>query len=507
MSFSPSKVFFDREKGTLLLSLSEEDVSIPKFLIDRAKKSNFAKKEEFHITVFGFSAGQRILKKLDTDSSHKEELLSKIYELADSTKWEIDSTNQFYHLKKTYKNKDGVEEYRESYITMMKVNNIDIFVKEVSTLINAHLDVPPPHTTLYSKSSIEENMLAGIGVGSEEDLKKLKPAQISEDLDKPVKIKSIALPTRSQPDTIIAIFILKQFGGEKFVGISEAGYEVMPRIKDGETSESLIRQGVLPVDIGGGVFDHHSKPFQTTASNLVAEYLGVRDNPALSKLLQFAERDDFYGKGIISNDPLDRAFGFSGLIGSLNKKYVNEPGRVIEIALPFIDAFYAEENKRSFEMPQEYEEKMRAGKAQVFEVKQRGRLLKCIFIETDNASMAGYLRSKGGGGFDVVALKLSSGHINILTKPITKPDLRSLIVLIRIQEAEARGIDLDGDPEKLSIPGTMKEIPEWYFDPATNSLLNGGPNPKEIKPTSIDPFEFKKILEVGLSEQLWSPGR
>ena len=320
-----------------------------------------------------------------------------------------------------------------------------------------------------------------------------------------MSIKTIALPTRSQPDTIIAIFILKQFGGEKFLGIADALYEVMPRMKEGETNETLLKQGILPVDIGGGVFDHHSKPFQTTASNLVSEYLGVRDNPALTKLLQFAERDDFYGKGIISNDPLDRAFGLSGLIGSLNRKYVNEPGRVIDIVLPLIEAFYTEENKRSFEMPQEYEDKVKAGKAEIFEVRQRGRFLKCIFIETDNASMAGFLRSKGGGGFDVVALKLSSGHINILTKPITKPDLRSLVVLVRIQETEARGLALNGEPEKLSVTGTMKEVPEWYYDPATNSLLNGGPNPQEIKATSIDPFEFKKILELGLSEQLWSP--
>jgi len=507
MSFSPNKILFDRDKGTLLLSISKEDVSIPEFLVSKAKQNNFKRKEEFHITVFGFGAGQRILKKLDVEPGSKEVFLNKIQELSEGTNWEIDLTNQFYHIKKTYKNKNGVEEHRESYITMVKMGNISNFVKEVSNLINTHIDVPPPHTTLFSKSSIEENMLAGIGVGSEEDLKKLKPAQLSEESDKPAKIKTIALPTRSQPDTIIAIFILKQFGGDKFVGIGDADYGVMERMKDGETNETLMQQGILAVDIGGGMFDHHSKPFQTTASNLVSEYLGVRDNPALSKLLQFAERDDFFGKGIISNDPLDRAFGLSGLIGSLNKKYVNEPGKVIEIVLPIIEAFYAEENKRAFEMPQEYEEKVKSGKAQIFEVKQRGRLLKCIFIETDNASMAGVLRSKGGGGFDVVALKLTSRHINILTKPITKPDLRSLTVLVRIQEAEAKGIALEGEPEKLSTPGTMKEVPEWYYDPATNSLLNGGPNPQEIKPTSIDPFEFKKILEVGISEQLWSPGR
>ena len=505
MSFSPSEIIFDKEKGTLLLSIPKTSVSIPEFVSSKASQNGFSLKNEFHITIFGFGAGQRILKKLDGESGSRENFLNEIQQLAESTNWSMELTNQFYHLKKTYKTKDGGEEFRESYIVMVKLSEVSSFVREVSDMIKMHLDAPPPHMTLYSKSSVEENMLAGIGVGSEEDLKKLKPVQLSGESDKPVSIKTIALPTRSQPDTIIAIFILKQFGGEKFLGIADALYEVMPRMKEGETNETLLKQGILPVDIGGGVFDHHSKPFQTTASNLVSEYLGVRDNPALTKLLQFAERDDFYGKGIISNDPLDRAFGLSGLIGSLNRKYVNEPGRVIDIVLPLIEAFYTEENKRSFEMPQEYEDKVKAGKAEIFEVRQRGRFLKCIFIETDNASMAGFLRSKGGGGFDVVALKLSSGHINILTKPITKPDLRSLVVLVRIQETEARGLALNGEPEKLSVTGTMKEVPEWYYDPATNSLLNGGPNPQEIKATSIDPFEFKKILELGLSEQLWSP--
>jgi hypothetical protein len=66
---------------------------------------------------------------------------------------------------------------------------------------------------------------------------------------------------------------------------------------------------------------------------------------------------------------------------------------------------------------------------------------------------------------------------------------------------------IDGSPQDLSVPGTLKEVTQWYYDPATNSLLNGGPNPQNIEPTAIDPMEFLKILELGLSEKLWSPSR
>lgn len=316
---------------------------------------------------------------------------------------------------------------------------------------------------------------------------------------------SIYLPTRPQVDTIIAISILKRYGENKFPGISEAKYKINVQASELEDEEIMAEDGILLIDIGGGRFDHHNKTIKTTASNLVVEYLGESNNPALQKLLQLAERDDFYGKGTISTDPLDRAFGFSGLVGALNKKYVNEPDMVIDTMLIILDAFIQEEEKRAFEMPKELEEKLASSKAEIFQVRQRGKKLKCIFIETDNTSMAGFLRSKLGGGFDVVALRLASGHINILTRPMQRVDLRSLAVLIRVQEMESQQKEIDVEPRILSASGTYKDVPEWYYDTATNSLLNGGPNPQNIKATSIDPFEFKKLLEIGLSEQLWSP--
>jgi hypothetical protein len=51
----------------------------------------------------------------------------------------------------------------------------------------------------------------------------------------------------------------------------------------------------------------------------------------------------------------------------------------------------------------------------------------------------------------------------------------------------------------------LSEIPEWYYDPATNSAQNGGLNPREIPTTRISHADFAKILMLGLSEQLWSP--
>lgn len=316
---------------------------------------------------------------------------------------------------------------------------------------------------------------------------------------------AIVLPTRSQPDTIVAIFILKKFGEENFPGVKDAKIDFWQVVPPGESEQSLDKKGVILFDLGGGRFDHHNKPVKTTASDLIAQYLGVVEDPSLVKLLEYAKRDDFFGKGTISNDPIDRAFGLSALIAALNKSLVKNPGRVIEIILPLLVAHHNEEVRRTKELPEEFNAKVQSGEVETFETKQRDKKLKVVIINSESGSMAGFLRSQSGGKFDIVTQWLSSGHVNILTRPTKRVDLRSLVALLRTQEAALAGKDLKLTERALAQTGRIKEIPEWYYDPATNSIQNGGLNPKEISPTKIPRSEFKKILELGLSEQLWDP--
>ncbi len=316
---------------------------------------------------------------------------------------------------------------------------------------------------------------------------------------------TIVLPTRAQPDTIVAIFILKKFGEECFPGVKEAKIDFWQVMRDGETEESLNQKGIILLDIGGGKFDHHSASPKTTTSFLIANYLGVAEEPALAKLLEYVKRDDFFGKGTISSDPIDRAFGLSALITNLNKNYITEPAKVIQIALPVIKAHYDEEVRRTEELPKEFAAKLESGEAHLLEVNQRGKKLKLVILASANGSFAGYLRSQQGGRFDVVAQWLPSGHVNILTRPAKRVDLRSLAALLRLEEANRSGLDLKMTPRDLTKPGRLDEVPEWYYDPATNSVQNGGLNPKEVLPTKISKEDLNKILELGLSEKLWDP--
>lgn len=310
---------------------------------------------------------------------------------------------------------------------------------------------------------------------------------------------TILLPTRPQVDTIIAVFILKTFGEAALPGVATAALDFSSRLNNGETEEHLAAHGTLLVDIGKGKFDHHAANLKTTAADLVAAYLGVESDPALQKLLAFARRDDFYGRGIVSTDPLDRAFGLSGLVVNLNKQWVDDPQKVVAITLPLIAAHYAEEVRRTQDVPREVEAKIAAGQTETFTVVRRDKKLKVISIETDNVSVPGYLRSQTGGRHDVVVQRSPTGHVNILTRPTKRINLQYLVALVRREEARRAGQTLIPPDRLLAVPGLIEEIPEWYYDPATNSLQNGGVNPAGIPPTKIPQTDWRRIIEAGLA--------
>ncbi len=319
------------------------------------------------------------------------------------------------------------------------------------------------------------------------------------------RFHTILLPVMPQPDTIAAIFLLKKFGQDAYPGIREAVVEIRQMLPEDKTSEILEQEGYVLIDIGGGRFDHHNQRDKTTATQLVATHLGVLDDPALVKIFEYTRRDDMFGKGTVSEDPIDRAFGLSALIQHLNRSLMGQPDRVVKITIPFFTAHYNEESRRTKELPQEFEKQKANGKISVIKIKQREKKLSVIFLESDHTGMAGFLRSQNGGRFDVVVQRMNGGYVNILTRPTKRPDLRSLVALIRIREAELQHLIIEKDVRMLMRAARHKLIKEWYYDMATNTLQNGGLNPKEIPPTKIPWDEFPRIVELGLSEVLFTP--
>ncbi len=317
----------------------------------------------------------------------------------------------------------------------------------------------------------------------------------------PLPIKTIALFPKIQADTATALYILKTFGQSAFPGIDQANVVFWTGLPEGTTAEKWQSEGTLPVDLGGGLFDHHvtnqeSGKRTECVSTLIAKYLGIESQPALRKILAWAKRDDLEGKGTISEDPLDRAFGLSGIIMNLNRAFNETPQKVLDLILPILHYHVLEEVKRTEELPKEWEQLLASGKAQQVKFKQGPAELKGAVVETDNIALAGYLRA--AKRMDVIIQRRSTGHTNVLTQQVRSLDLRPVIEGLRIAEGMKKQVTLPLDHEKLQAAGKLEGVEEWFYDDAANTLQNGGVNPGTTPATRLSLGEVVALVEKNL---------
>jgi len=320
-----------------------------------------------------------------------------------------------------------------------------------------------------------------------------------------VKISTIALPSRMQVDTSIAVFLLKEFGREKYPGVESAQVAALPTLQNDTIFEDALKEGVLMLDMGGGDLDHHGRTEAITISYLMAKHLGIEDSPAIKKLLDLALRDDQHGKGTISDDSLDKAFGLPGLLQSLNKSYPDDMHYVFSVIHPVLLGHYIEERKRTELMPKEVEELTAAGKLIEVRVKQGKKKLKVAVVQSDSMSLSGFLRSALGGRYDIVAQMKSTGHLNIVTRKTKRPYLADLAAVIRKKEiaiiSEETGEPVTDLPVHIYTKEmSIEAVPHWYYDTATNSILNGGSVAGDIPATRISWDLLPEILPEGLNK-------
>lgn len=306
-----------------------------------------------------------------------------------------------------------------------------------------------------------------------------------------------------QIDTSIAYFLLQNFGEGKFPGIKQARVEFWMELPANKTVEQLEQEGYILIDLGNGKFDHHRLGPENTkysTAHMVAKYLEIEDRQDLHKLLEFARRDDLEGKGTISNDSIDRTFGLSGLLTSLNKALPNDPQTVLNAVLPFLTAHFIEENKRHEIMPKEFQELQALGKVKKFTTPHLGKPVKVIYVESDNSGLAGYLRSRAIGA-DLVIQRASTGHTNFVSRQQAQLQLKKLARLVKQKEAQKNNITLIEKLEQLEMPGRTENLPHWFYDSRANTIQNGGLSPQGIPATTLTYIEIEQATKDGLNIQ------
>jgi hypothetical protein len=310
-------------------------------------------------------------------------------------------------------------------------------------------------------------------------------------------VHTVAMFPKIQADTAASYYILKNFGEKLFPGINQAKVVFWTSLPNGKSAKDLESEGYLTIDLGGA-FDHHLANEQLgkrteCAATIIARYLNVETDVTLKKLLAWAKRDDLQGKGTISVDPLDRAFGLSGIIMNANREYASEPKKALDLIVQIIDLHVREEKRRQIELPQELEKLEQAGKVENFNLRQGSAELKGIFIETDNIALAGFLRA--AKKIDLIVQRRTSGHTNIITQQLRSIDLRPLIAVLRLSEAEKKGVQIKADEAALMSSGRLEGIDEWYYDNAANSIQNGGISPEGVTPTKLSREEILALVK------------
>lgn len=305
-----------------------------------------------------------------------------------------------------------------------------------------------------------------------------------------MQVKSILMPNKPHLDPIVSLYLLRKYGQSQFPGIEQAKIIFWEQSND-PTNDEVKRfrnSGVLILDVGGSLFDHHEKArgVKETTTSLVASYLRIESNPEVGALLNYIREDDLEG--------LHNRYGeLAYLLKCMHKQNIPSE-KVVEVSLKLINIFQNCQLEWHINTKKEYEEKCK-----IYKIKRFNKKLKVGIIESDNLQIANF--GITADNLSVIVQKRSSGHVMILTNKNHHIDLREIIAAIRKRELELSGYDKIIDMEKLQFEGKSNLIPNWFYHRSLNAFLNGSDALVRAEPTKVSFKEIVGFVWYGLSSE------
>ncbi|MFA6306822.1 MAG: hypothetical protein WCV70_02805 [Patescibacteria group bacterium] len=303
-----------------------------------------------------------------------------------------------------------------------------------------------------------------------------------------MEIKKILIPNKPHLDPIAAIYLLRQYGKEKFPGVETAEIIFWENSHDPKPEDinKFIAEKVLSIDIGGGMFDHHQSVAKETATSLVAANLEIEKNPELIALLNYVREDDLEG---LHNRYGDLAY----LIKCFHKQKLSSL-KVVELGLRLINYFQTSQIDWHYNVKKEYE-----NKCKIYKIKKNNNKLKIGVVESDNSQLANYGITMDN--LSSVIQKRSTGHVMILTNKHHRLNLKEIVAAIRMRELELSGYTKPIDPAKLQFEGKNSLIPNWFYHRSLNAFLNGSEALNKAEPTKLKLSEIVSFVWNGLSSE------
>ncbi len=293
--------------------------------------------------------------------------------------------------------------------------------------------------------------------------------------DSPVR----AIVTHPAPDldALVSVYLLRRLGGDHFVGTDSCPLRFASplEVEGAGGPEALEAAGELVVDLGGGRFDNHPRPdregsgdLDASAAELVAEHLGVRQQPELDKLLSFCARQDLKGQSLLSRDPVDHAMAIPAIIDGLNRMFPDDGGAVYRAIEPVLDAIVTTE-RAWVDAVADAERGLReeVGGVQV--------------LAMESASSAAARAGRYCGADVLVVRYLPQGHVAFTIRrdgPVGAMTLDGLADRVRRAELAARG---EVTPRALREVGMHGG---WFLHQSRKILNKGSPKAPDV-PTTV----------------------
>ncbi|TSC76579.1 MAG: hypothetical protein G01um101431_712 [Parcubacteria group bacterium Gr01-1014_31] len=175
------------------------------------------------------------------------------------------------------------------------------------------------------------------------DLKAEIAAAIAASSQGQLTIKRIAVHPRPHLEEILALWLLRNFGKGRYPGIHCAKLEFWgsgQSTPDGRPVAQHEADGTLVLGIALAKLDDHRLRLQdpdviTCSAQLVANSLGIAEDPALGKILTYVSRQDSRGGA--------QPFDLAHLVRILHDRYPDDPREVIYWAFKAISAKYEEQ--------------------------------------------------------------------------------------------------------------------------------------------------------------------
>lgn len=289
-------------------------------------------------------------------------------------------------------------------------------------------------------------------------------------------------------DEVGAYYLARRFGKDFFPEIHKANFVFWSSGTSHNMSwQEYWKRGVLMLGTGGGPFDEHptlerDKLKGQCSATLMAEFLGVKDRPALRRLLRMIENNDV--KGIYY--PLD----IGAIIIEMHMSG-EPPEEVIFWALRGMEAFVFGQTCFHNAVEEFWD------RAIVEDITVGTRTVTIAAIETDNPKMSVYARSQHGVSAAIFIQRSSRGNVQVLVNKRVKLSMDGVVCFLREREAELSGRTITNDPALLVREGNLDGHPEWYY--IHGMILNGSHTAPDVSPTKIPLTEIIELVKLGVA--------